>query len=428
MFNLNIPTRVGFQTPFTNITMDLKIPRMMADENVVVGGKLMAKRYADFQREMDMLNKAFAEVMIEGDAAHRVFSFPIPTFNITKDFDWDNPIHEGIWEMTAKYGVPYFSNFVNSDMKPEDARSMCCRLRIDNRELRKKGGSLFASNPLTGSIGVVTINMARLGYISKNETEFFERLSSLMDIAKDSLEAKRKILETYTEAGLYPYSSFYLRDIKREYGAYWKNHFSTIGLNGMNEALINLFNIGISTKEGSLFAKKTLEFMRGKLSDYQEETGSIYNLEATPAEGCAYRFAKKDKQIYPNIIVANEQAYREKNAAPFYTNSTHLPVNFTTDIFEALTLQNELQSLYTGGTVLHGFLGERLSAHGAKMLVKKVMERFNIPYFTLTPTFSICPRHGYLNGEHEFCYKCDTEIGYTGKETSGRILRINVNS
>ena len=411
-FNMNVPTRVGFQTPFSNITLDLNIPNFMKNEPVIIGGKLIDQEYGEFNEEMALLNQAFAEVMADGDALGRVFTFPIPTYNITKDFDWDNKTYDMIWEMTAKYGIPYFSNFINSDMKPEDARSMCCRLRLDNRELRKRGGGLFGANPLTGSIGVVTINMPKLGYLNKNEDDFFNMLAEVMDTAKNSLEIKRKVLERYTEDGLYPYSKFYLKEVKNEFNCYWKNHFSTIGLNGMNECLMNFMGITIAKKDGINFALKTLKFMRDKLADYQEETGNLYNLEATPAEGTAYRLAKRDKELYPEIIVANNEAVA-KNAAPYYTNSTHLPVGYTDDIFEALELQDELQTMYTGGTVLHGFIGDRMpNAESTKLLVKQIAKNFRLPYYTITPTFSICPKHGYLSGEHEYCPICDDEIGF----------------
>ncbi len=406
IFNMNIPTRVGFQTPFTNITLDLNVPSYYKDKGVVIGGKIQDATYGEFQEEMNMFNKALFEVMTEGDAKGRVFTFPIPTYNITKDFDWSNPVLDGLWEMTAKYGIPYFSNFVNSDMNPEDARSMCCRLRLDNRELRKRGGGLFGSNPLTGSIGVVTINMPRIGYLSKNEDEFFQRLERLMELAKESLEIKRKVLENLTERGLYPYSKFYLRTIKQAFGEYWKNHFSTIGLIGMNEACLNLLGENIASKRGLEFTKKVMDFMRSKLQEFQDETGNIYNLEATPAEGTSYRLAKMDKERYPDIIVANEDEYRN-GAEPFYTNSTQLPVNYTSDVFEALDLQDELQSKYTGGTVLHIFAGERVNnSESIKMLVKRICEKYHLPYFTFTPTFSICPTHGYIAGEHFTCPKC----------------------
>ncbi|MBN1326047.1 ribonucleoside triphosphate reductase [Candidatus Falkowbacteria bacterium] len=413
IFNMNVPTRVGFQTPFTNLTLDLTVPSMMKDEPVIIGGKFQDKTYKDFQKEMDLLNMAFTEVMIAGDAHGRVFTFPIPTYNITKDFQWNNEVVDKIMEMTAKYGIPYFSNFINSDMKPEDARSMCCRLRLDNRELRKKGGGLFAANPLTGSIGVVTINLARLGYLAKDVEEFKEKLERMMQISKLSLELKRKIVEKFTEEGLYPYSRYYLQDIKNKYGEYWKNHFNTIGINGMNEAALNLINKDITTAEGKEFALDILNFMREKMMDYQLETNSLFNLEATPAEGTSYRFAKADKERFPDIVCANEQAYREKGAEPYYTNSSQLPVDFTEDMFEALDLQDALQTRYTGGTVFHGFVGEKMpTIESTKSLVKKIAEKYHLPYFTITPTFSVCPVHGYIAGEHFFCPKCDAEIGY----------------
>lgn len=415
VFNVNVPTRVGFQTPFTNITMDLAPPKNMAEDSVIIGGVPQKEKYKDFQVEMDMLNQAFAEVMIAGDAKGRVFSFPIPTYNITPDFNWGKKEFDPIWEMTAKYGIPYFANFVNSDMKAEDARSMCCRLRLDNRELRKRGGGLFAANPLTGSIGVVTINMPRIGYLSKTRKEFFDRLARLMDLAKKSLEIKREVIESLTGKGLYPYCRHYLSSIKERFNEYWRNHFNTIGLIGMNEACLNFLGRSIATDEGNDFARSVLDFMRERLMDYQLETNNLYNLEATPGEGTSYSLVKKDKIKYPDIIVANEKECREKGAVPYYTNSTHLPVNFTDDYFEALRLQDDLQVRYTGGTVLHGFIGERLaSGDAAKVLVKKIAEQFHLPYFSLTPTFSVCPKHGYLAGEHPFCPKCDEEIGYNG--------------
>lgn len=413
VFNLAVPTRVGFQTPFTNITLDLKVPEYMKDEPVVIGGIPQKENYKEFEEEMKMINKAFAEIMIEGDANGRVFTFPIPTYNITKDFDWDNEDYKPIWEMTAKYGIPYFSNFINSDMKPEDARSMCCRLRLDQTELRKRGGGLFGANPQTGSIGVVTINMARIGFLSSNEEDFLKRVEQLMELAKESLEIKRKTIERLTEQSLYPYCKFYLRQVKQRFGQYWKNHFSTIGLLGMNEAIINFMpGENIATEKGRKFALKVLDFMREKLQEYQKETGNIYNLEATPGEGATYRFARIDKKRFGKIIVANEEAVRERNAAPYYTNSTQLPVNYTDDLFEALDLQDELQCKYTGGTVFHAFLGEKISGEAAKKIVRKVCQNYRLPYFTLTPSFSICPIHGYIEGEHEYCPKCDLENDY----------------
>lgn len=407
LFNLNVPTRVGFQTPFTNITMDLVCPDFLKGERIVHAGEVKETVYGDFQPEMDLINRAFAEVMCEGDAAGSLFSFPIPTYNITPDFDWDNPQYDGIWRMTAKYGIPYFSNFVNSDMKPDDVRSMCCRLRLDKRELMKRGGGLFAANPLTGSVGVVTINLPRLGYEAGSEELFFQRLRHLMELAKESLETKRKVIEGYTERGLYPYSRFYLRHVHERWGCYWKNHFSTIGINGMNECCLNFLGVSIATDEGSAFAERVMRFMRDVLTEFQEETGNIYNLEATPAESTAYRFAMLDTKRYPDIITANQQARLERGAKPYYTNSTHLPVGFTDDIYEVLQRQDPLQTLYTGGTVLHIFTGEReMSADAAKHLIRKVTDNFRLPYVTLSPSFSICPEHGYLSGEHFTCPKC----------------------
>ncbi len=405
-FNMNVPTRVGFQTPFTNITLDMTVPNFMKDEPVVVGGKVMDKTYGDMQAEMEMFNRAFADVMSQGDSKGRVFTFPIPTYCVTKDFDWDSPLAEKIFEVTAKYGVPYFSNFINSDMKPEDVRSMCCRLRIDNRELAKRGGGFFGANPLTGSIGVVTLNLPRIGYLSKDENEFFERLESMMEIARDSLEVKRKVLDTFTESGLYPYSKHYLRGVKAQHGKYWRNHFSTIGIVGLNEAILNLFGVNIGSLEGMDFAIRVLSFMRNKLIDFQKETESMFNLEATPAEGTSYRLARIDKKKHPDIIVANEKNVAA-GAAPFYTNSSQLPVDYEVDLFEALEHQDKLQTLYTGGTVFHIFLGERIhSWKAAAELIRKVSWGSRLPYFTLTPTFSICPTHGYMVGEHKQCPTC----------------------
>ena len=409
IFNINVPTRVGFQTPFTNITIDLTVPETFADQPVVIGGEPQKETYKEFQKEMDLLNRAFLEVMLEGDARGRVFTFPIPTYNITKDFDWENPNIDLLWKVTARYGVPYFSNFINSDMKPEDARSMCCRLRLDNRELQKRGGGLFGANPLTGSIGVVTINMPRLGYLAKDGYEFIAELERLMALAKESLEIKRKVLEKFTEGNLYPYAKFYLRGVNARLGSYWKNHFSTIGLVGMNEACLNLFGENITSSKGHDFTLKVLNSMRDKLLEFQEETGNNYNLEATPAEGTSYRLAKIDKGKYPEIICANEDACK-KGAEPFYTNSTQLPVDFTDDIFEVLDLQDEMQTKYTGGTVVHLFIGEKIeNPETVKNLVRKICENYHLPYFTITPTFSICPGHGYIAGEYEKCPSCGAE-------------------
>jgi len=405
-FNINVPTRVGFQTPFTNVTLDLKVPGFMKDTPVIIGGKLQEATYGDFQKEMDLFNRAFAEVMLEGDAKGSVFSFPIPTYNLTKDFEWDNPDYDLIWEMAAKYGIPYFSNFINSDMSPDDVRSMCCRLRLDKRELQSRGGGLFGANPLTGSVGVVTINLPRLSYESKTEEEFFGKLSQLMELAKNSLEIKRKVIERLTEEGLYPYSKFYLRHLHKKNGNYWNNHFSTIGIVGMNECCLNFTGSQIGDEKGHLFSLKVLDFMRAKLEEFQEETSHIYNLEATPAEGTSYRLARIDKKQYPEIIAANEAAVKN-GAEPYYTNSTQLPVNYTDDLFEALRLQDNLQTKYTGGTVFHTFLGEKqLPNESVKQLLRKVTGNFKLPYITLSPTFSICPSHGYLYGEYEKCPKC----------------------
>ncbi|MCX8150142.1 MAG: ribonucleoside triphosphate reductase [Candidatus Bathyarchaeota archaeon] len=409
-FNMNVPTRVGFQTPFTNLTLDLTVPDFMKNEGVIFNGKITEDTYGDMSKEMEMLNTAFAEVLQQGDAKGRVFTFPIPTYNITKEFNWDSPVSQKVFEVTAKYGVPYFSNFVNSDMKPEDVRSMCCRLRIDNRELRKRGGGFFGANPLTGSIGVVTLNMPRIGYLAKDEDEFFHRLEQKMEVAKSSLVIKRKALEAFTDNGLYPYSRRYLRNIKQSHGKYWKNHFSTIGLVGINEAIVNLLGVNIASKEGADFAVKTLTFMREKLVEFQNETGDIYNLEATPAEGTSYRLARIDKRRYPDIIVANQHQVVNNHAEPFYTNSSQLPVDFEGDLFDALEHQERLQPLYTGGTVFHIFLGERLySWKSAAELIKKVSNSSRLPYFTLTPTFSICPNHGYTSGEHKQCPVCGAQ-------------------
>lgn len=414
VFNLNVPTRVGFQTPFVNLTMDLKCPNILKGQPVIIGGEYrFDMTYGDFEKEIEMINLAFAEVMMEGDAKGRIFSFPIPSYNVTDDWDWESEVVNKIFEMAGKYGIPYFTNFLNSDLSPDDIRSMCCRLRLDNRELRKRGGGLFGANPLTGSIGVVTINFARLGYLSKSKEEFYERLKRLMDMARDSLKVKRKIIEQNTEMGLYPYSRYYLQGVYQRFGRYWSNHFSTIGINGMNECIMNFYkkvynrNEDITTPEGLKFANEVLDYMRDVISQYQEEDeGILYNLEATPAEGTAYRLARLDKKQFPDIIAAGKDE-------PYYTNSTALPVGFTDDIFQALDLQEELQTKYTGGTVFHAFLGERIAnVETAKALVKKILTNYRIPYLTLSPTFSICDNHGYLKGEQHMCPECgkETEI------------------
>lgn len=404
IFNLNVPTRVGFQTPFVNITMDITVSPLYKDKPIIIGGEYKKEKYGDFQKEMNMINRAFCEIMVEGDASGRVFTFPIPTYNITKDFDWDNEVVDDIMKMTSKYGIPYFSNFVNSDMKPEDARSMCCRLRLDNRELRKRGGGLFGANPLTGSIGVVTINLPRLGYLYKTKSEFKETLRILMDIAKGILEARRKLIEKNTQTGLYPYSAFYLSDVYERFGEYWKNHFNTIGIVGMNECIRNFYNDkeNITTQKGQKFANDILDFMRKVITEYQKD-GDLYNLEATPAESTAYRLAKKDKEKYPDIITAGDKE-------PYYTNSSQLPVGYTDDLFEALNLQDSLQAKYTGGTVFHAYLGEKIDDYlVTKNIIKNIFRNYTLPYFSITPTFSICKDHGYLNGEQFKCPECGSE-------------------
>ncbi len=400
VFNINVPTRVGFQCPFSNLTFDIKVPSTLRDEPVICGGEYTNDKYGDFQAEMDLFNKAFCDVMLEGDSKGRVFTFPIPTINITKDFDWDSPAVDGFMKITCKYGIPYFANYVNSDLSPEDAVSMCCRLRLDTTELRKRGGGLFGSNPLTGSIGVFTINLPRIGYLSSTKEEFKQRLLEIAKIGKTSLEIKRKIIEQQSEKGLYPYTSHYLRNIKQRTGSYWYNHFATIGLVGMNEAILNFMGKDITTQEGQSFAVEIMNYLRDIMVDFQKETGNFYNLEATPAEGTSYRLARLDRQRYPDIIAAGDDA-------PYYTNSTQLPVGFTDDIFECMELQDELQSLYTGGTVQHLYLGESIKElEVCKNLIKRIFERYKMPYISITPTFSICNTHGYIQGEHFECPTC----------------------
>ena len=408
VFNINIPTRVGFQTPFTNITLDLQVPASLQQHPVIFSGCYQEETYGEFQREMDMINRAFAEVMMEGDAKGRVFTFPIPTYNITADFDWDNPNLDPVWRMTGKYGIPYFSNFVNSDMSPDDARSMCCRLRLDNRELIKRGGGLFGANPLTGSIGVVTVNLPRIGYLADTQEAFFELLENKLRLAVESLTIKRKVLERFTENNLYPYSKFYLRDIKKATGLFWKNHFSTVGIVGMNEACLNFMGRSIATPEGQEFSLQVMDAIRDFLSTVQEESGEIFNLEATPAEGTSYRLAMLDRRSFPDIICSgNADA---DDGVPYYTNSTQLPVDYTDDLFETLRLQDELQTKYTGGTVLHSFLGEQIAdIQVLKRLIQKISSNYRLPYFTITPTFIICPNHGYLSGRQETCPDCTAE-------------------
>jgi ribonucleoside-triphosphate reductase len=407
VFNLNVPTRVGFQTPFTNLTMDLKPPSSLKNSSAIIGGEEQGTVYGDYQHEMNMLNQAFLEVMAEGDAKGRVFTFPIPTYNITADFNWDDPGLDRLWSITAKYGLPYFANFVNSDMSPDDARSMCCRLRLDTRELEKRGGGLFGANPLTGSIGVVTINMAAIGYQASDEVDFFRRLDQLMQTARTSLETKRKVLEAFTDKGLYPYTRFYLRNVHRRFGRFWENHFATIGLIGANEACLNLYGVDIGHEQGRQFALRILDHMRMRLHQYQQETGNQYNLEATPAEGTGHRLARLDARRFPEMMTS--LTCGENGRVAIYSNSTQLPVNYTDDIFELLDHQDELQVKYTGGTVVHCFLGESDIDPGAvKSFVKTVCSQYKLPYFTLTPVFSICPQHGYLAGEHKNCPHCQT--------------------
>ena len=395
IFGVNTPSRWGSQAPFTNITMDWNVPPDLADKPALVGGEAQDFTYADCRREMDIINEAFIRLMIAGDANGRGFQYPIPTYNITKDFNWESTNAQLLFEMTAKYGTPYFQNFINSDLDPGDVRSMCCRLQLDKRELRKRGGGLFGSDEFTGSIGVVTINLPRIGYLSETRKEFFDRLDRLMDIAADSLTIKRKVINRLLDAGLFPYTQRYLRHLN--------NHFSTIGLVGVNEMLMNFMGVDLVNEDGRVFATEVLEHMRDRLADYQEKTGDLFNLEATPAESTSYRLAKHDRHHYPDIITSGE-------AEPFYTNSSQLPVDFTDDVFEALDLQDDLQTKYTGGTVFHAFLSEAVEDwRSAGQLVRGIAENYRLPYFTISPTFSVCPIHGYLAGEHYSCPKCEEE-------------------
>lgn len=400
IFNLNVPSRWGTQTPFTNLTFDWTCPVDLKDKHPIIGGKEQDFTYSELQTEMDMINRAFLEVMGEGDAKGRPFTFPIPTYNITDEFPWDSPNINLLFEMTAKYGLPYFSNYLNSDMKPSDIRSMCCRLRLDLTELKKRGGGLFGSAEQTGSIGVVTINCARLGYVHKgNEADLYKRLDELLELAKTSLEIKRKTISMHMDRGLYPYT--------RRYLSTFRNHFSTIGVNGINEMIRNFTNDAenIATEWGREFAKKFLTHIREKMLDFQAETGNMYNLEATPAEGTTYRFAREDQKRYSGIIQAGTKD------APYYTNSSQLPAGFTDDPFTALDYQDDLQTQYTGGTVLHLYMSERISsAEACKALVRRVLENYRLPYISITPVYSICPKHGYISGEHKYCPKCDQEL------------------
>lgn len=401
IFEVNMPMRIGGQSPFSNVTFDLICPSTLSGLPVVIGGKMLDTTYGDFQKEMDMVNRAFVEAMTEGDAEGRLFTFPIPTLNVDEAFPWESET-VGLWmDLTVKFGVPYFANFVNSDLSPEDARSMCCRLRLDNRELRKRGGGLFGSNPLTGSTGVVTLNLPRIGYKARTEEQFFKLLDRSLDIAVESLEMKRKYLETWTEQGLYPYCRHYLRHIKEGTGSYWTNHFSTIGLVGMNEAIMNFMNKDITSEKGQAFSLQIMDYLRDKMSDVQEETGNLYNLEATPAESTAYRLALKDRKLYPEIMAQGTEE------TPYYTNSSQLPADYTSDIFEVLDLQDELQSKYTGGTVLHLYTADKIEDKAAvSTLISRIFKRYELPYVSYTPTFSHCSNHGYFKGELWECPEC----------------------
>ena len=397
IYGVNTPSRWGTQAPFTNVTLDWTVPEDLAEQNCLIGGKEMDFKYKDCKKEMDMINKAFIEVMIEGDADGRGFQYPIPTYSITKEFDWsETENNKLLFEMTAKYGTPYFSNYVNSDMKPSDIRSMCCRLRLDLRELRKKSGGFFGSGESTGSVGVVTLNLPRLAYLAKDKNDFYKRLDNLMDIAARSLHVKREVITKLLDNGLYPYTKRYLGT--------FNNHFSTIGLVGMNEACLNAnwLRKDLTQKEAQEFAVECLNYMRGRLVKYQEQYHDLYNLEATPAESTSYRLAKHDKKNYPDIITAGKEG-----ETPYYTNSSHLPVGYTEDVFSALDIQDQLQTLYTSGTVFHTFLGEKLPDwKAAASLVKKISDNYKLPYYTMSPTYSICPEHGYITGEAYTCPKC----------------------
>ncbi|HOT61942.1 MAG TPA: ribonucleoside triphosphate reductase [Treponemataceae bacterium] len=395
IYGVNTPSRWGSQAPFTNITLDWNCPQDLAEKVAVVGGQEMPFTYGDCQKEMDTINRIFIELMLEGDAAGRGFQYPIPTYNVTNDFDWSSPNARLLFEMTARYGTPYFQNFINSDLNPSDVRSMCCRLQLDKRELRKRGGGLFGSDEFTGSIGVVTINMPQIGYLANTEAQYFARLDFLMEQARISLQLKRKVIERLLECGLFPYT--------RRYLSHLNNHFSTIGICGMNESCMNFLGVDIVDQRGKAFAEKVLAHMRQKLADFQEQTGELFNLEATPAESTSYRLARHDKKKYPDIITSGD-------ADPFYTNSSQLPVGYTSDVFEALDHQEALQTKYTGGTVFHIFLGEAVKDwESCRDLVKAVASNYRIPYFSISPTFSVCPVHGYINGEHFECPTCKAE-------------------
>ncbi len=418
VFGINVPSRWGSQAPFTNITLDWICPEDLKNKKAIVGGKEQNFTYGDCQKEMDMINRHFLEVMKEGDADGRGFGYPIPTYNITKDFDWESENAKMLFEMTGQYGTPYFQNFINSDLNPSDVRSMCCRLRLDKRELRKRGGGLFGSDEFTGSLGVVTINLPQIGYLSKNKDEFYKRLSHLMDLAKQSLCIKRKVIQKLYDSGLYPYTRRYLKTLE--------NHFNTIGLCGMNECCLNFLKVDITNPKGKQFAEEVLDFMRERLQNYQEETGELFNLEATPAESTSYRLAKHDKEQYPQIITSGQKE-------PYYTNSTQLPIDFTNDIFEALDHQESLQTRYTGGTVFHTFVGEQLKDwKSTANLIKTIFTNYKIPYLTVSPVYSVCPVHGYLSGTHFECPKCKTEKQqklkeklYTLEKEKSEILKLS---
>jgi len=414
VYQMNMSTRVGFQTPFFNITLDLTVPNSMKTEQVIIGGEFLEDTYADYQEEMNTFNKALFDVLSEGDANGRVFTFPIPTINITKDFDWNNPVLEDLWRITAKYGIPYFANYINSSVSADDALSMCCRLRLDLTKLNHSNGGLFGAKPLTGSIGVVTINLPRIGYKAENKEQLFTMLAEVMDTAKESLELKRKVIEELADNGLYPYSQFYLRNIKKKSGFYFANHFSTIGLVGMNECLLNFLpsRSDITTEEGKKLALEILAFMRNKCLEFQEETGTNYNLEATPAESTSYRLANKDREL-PNAHFATGINDGTQDLVLFYTNSSQVPVNCGKDIYQVLENQNELQSAYTGGTVLHTFVGEEITDWSSiPSFIKWCFTKYSLPYLSITPTFSICRNHGYIKGKVEKCPDCgkDTEV------------------
>lgn len=407
IYGINTPCRWGSQAPFTNITLDWVCPDDLKKKNAIVGGKEQDFTYGDCQKEMDMINRAFLELMLEGDAEGRGFGYPIPTYNITKEFNWDSPNAKLLFEMTSAYGTPYFQNFINSDLNPGDVRSMCCRLRLDKRELRKRGGGLFGSDEFTGSLGVVTINLPQIGYLAKDEEQFFVRLDYLMDLAKESLCIKRKVIQKLLDNGLFPYTKRYLKKLD--------NHFNTIGLCGMNECCLNFLGVNIADPKGYDFACRVLDHMREKMQDYQEKTGELFNLEATPAESTSYRLARHDKANYPDIITSGK-------AEPYYTNSTQLPVDYTADVFEALEHQEILQTKYTGGTVFHTFMGEKIKDWKAcRELVKSILSNYRIPYLTISPTYSICPVHGYISGEQFECPKCKAQ---KEKELKEKLLKL----